>query len=64
MNFESILLLATLLTLLTAHSEVENLQNYRSILDTFNIPVNGMDKYELLYLYWIPKFHKNPLQTQ
>jgi hypothetical protein len=43
-------------------SKDEILQNHRSVLDTFNIPVNGMNDFELLvpYLYWIPKFHKNP----
>jgi hypothetical protein len=44
----------------TAHSKDEILQNHRSVLDTFNIPVNGMDRYELPYLYWIPKLHKKP----
>jgi hypothetical protein len=28
----------------TAHSKDEIFQNHRSILGTFNIPVNGMDK--------------------
>jgi hypothetical protein len=35
----------------TAHSKGEILQNHRSVVDTFNIPVNGMDEYELPYLY-------------
>jgi hypothetical protein len=43
----------------TAYSKDEILQNHRSVLDTFNIPVNGMDRYELPYLYRIPKLHKN-----
>jgi hypothetical protein len=47
-----------------AHSKDEILQNYiyRFVLDTFNIPVNGMVKNELPYIYWIPKHHKNPYQ--
>jgi hypothetical protein len=36
------------------------LQNHRSVLDTFNIPVKGMNEFELPHLYWIPKLHKNP----
>jgi hypothetical protein len=43
-----------------ALSQDEILQNHRSILDTFNIPVNGMNEFELPYLYWTPKLHKNP----
>jgi hypothetical protein len=41
-------------------SKDEILQNHRSILDTFNIPVNGMNEFELHvpYLYWIPKLRK------
>jgi hypothetical protein len=35
-----------------------------SVLDTFNIPVNEMDKYELPYLYWIPKLHKIPYKQK
>jgi hypothetical protein len=34
----------------------------RSVLDIFNIPVNGMNGFELLYLYWVPKLHKNPFK--
>jgi hypothetical protein len=48
----------------TAHSKDEILQNHRSVLDTFNISVNGMDKHELPYLYWIPKVHKNPYRQR
>jgi hypothetical protein len=33
------------------------------VFDTFNIPVNGMNEYEL-YLDWIPKLHKKNLQTK
>jgi hypothetical protein len=33
---------------------------HRSVLDTFNIPVNGMNEFKLPYLYWIPKLHKIP----
>jgi hypothetical protein len=43
---------------LTALSKDEILQNHRSVLDTFNIPANGMNLFELPYLYWIPKLHK------
>jgi hypothetical protein len=34
-----------------AHSKDEILQKYRSVLDTFNVQVNEMDKYELPYRY-------------
>ena len=44
----------------TALSKDEILQNHRSVLDTFNIPANGMNEFELPYLYWIPKLHKTP----
>jgi hypothetical protein len=49
----------------TTLSKDEILQNHRSVLDTFNIhvPVNGMNEFELPYLYWIPKLHKKSLQT-
>jgi hypothetical protein len=40
----------------TAHS----IDEIRSVLDTFNIQVNGMDRYELPYLYRILKLHKSP----
>ena len=36
----------------------EILQNHLSVLNTFNIPKN-QDQFELPYLYWIPKLHKN-----
>jgi hypothetical protein len=49
---------------LTAHSNDEILQNHRSVLDTFNILVNGMDEYELPYLYWFPKLHKYPYKQR
>jgi hypothetical protein len=35
----------------TALSKDEILQNHRSVLDTFNIPANGMNEFELPYLY-------------
>jgi hypothetical protein len=44
----------------TALSKDEILQNYRSFLDTFNIPANEMNEFELPNLYWIPKLHKTP----
>jgi hypothetical protein len=44
----------------TALSKDEIFQTHRSVLDTFNIPINGMNEFELPYLYWIPKLHKNP----
>jgi hypothetical protein len=56
--------LATLLTAPTAHTKDEILQNHRSVLDTFNTPVNEMDKYELPYLYSIPKLHKTLTKIQ
>jgi hypothetical protein len=40
-------------------SKDEILQNHRSVLDTFNIPANGMNEFELQYLCRIPKLHKN-----
>ena len=43
----------------TALSKDGILQNHRSVLDTFNIPVKGMNEFELPYLYCIPKLHKN-----
>jgi hypothetical protein len=48
----------------TTHSKDEILQNHRSIIETFNIPVNGMDRYELPYFYWLPKLHKNPYKQR
>jgi hypothetical protein len=42
----------------TALSKDEILQIHRSVLDTFNIPANGMNEFELPYLYWIPNFTK------
>jgi hypothetical protein len=39
---------------------IEILQNHRSVLDTFNIPMSGMNEFELPYLCWTPKLHKNP----
>ena len=48
----------------TALSKDEILQNHASGLDTFNITVNGSDEYELPYLYWIPKLHKNPYKQR
>jgi hypothetical protein len=41
-------------------SKDEILKNHRSVLDTFNMQVNRMNKFELPYLYRIPKLHKNP----
>lgn len=38
----------------------EILENNPSVLDTFNISVNGSDEYEVLCLYYIPKLYKNP----
>jgi hypothetical protein len=40
-------------------SKDEILQN-QVRFDTFNKSVNGMNEFELPYLYRIPKFHKNP----
>ena len=37
----------------------EILRNHLTVLNTFNIPKN-QDQFELPYLYWIPKLHKNP----
>ena len=37
----------------------EILQNHLSVLNTFDIPKN-QDQFDLPYLYWIPKLHKNP----
>ena len=44
---------------LTQFSTQEVLDNHRSVLSTFGIPVNDNDS-ELPYLYWIPKLHKDP----
>jgi hypothetical protein len=35
------------------------LQNHLSVLNAFNIPKN-QDQFDLPYLYWIQKLHKNP----
>ena len=37
----------------------EILQNHLSVLHAFDIP-NKQDQFDLPYLYWIPKLHKNP----
>jgi hypothetical protein len=37
----------------------ETLQNYLSVLNTFNFPKN-QDQFELPDLYWVPKLHKSP----
>jgi hypothetical protein len=37
----------------------EILQNHLYVLNTFDIPKN-QDQFDLPYLYWIPKLHKNP----
>jgi hypothetical protein len=39
------------------------LQNHLSVLNSFHIPKN-QDQFELLYLYWIPKLHKNPYKQR
>ena len=54
MNLVLILLLATPLT-----PELLS-QNHKSVLDTFNIPAYGMNGFDLPYLYWIHKLHRNP----
>ena len=41
----------------------EILRNHLSVLNTFNIPKN-QDQFELPYLYWIPKLHKNPYKQR
>ena len=48
----------------TALSKDEILQNHASVLNTFDIPVNGTEEYELPYLYWIPKLHKTPYKQR
>ena len=48
----------------TALSKEEILQNHKSVLNTFNIPMNQKDDYELPYLYWIPKLHKTPYKQR
>ena len=45
-------------------SKDEKLQNHALVLNTFNIPVNGTEEYELPYLYWIPKLHNNPYKQR
>lgn len=35
-------------------------QNHMLVLNIFNIINNLLNQLELLYLYWIPKLHKNP----
>ena len=41
----------------------EILHNHLSVLNTFDIPKN-QDQFELPYLYWIPKLHKNPYKQR
>ena len=41
----------------------EILQNHLSVLNTFDIPKN-QDQFDLPYLYWIPKLHKNPYKQR
>jgi hypothetical protein len=41
----------------------EILQNHLSVLDTFKIPKNHY-QFELPYLFWIPKLHKNPYKQR
>jgi hypothetical protein len=41
----------------------EILQNHLSVLHTFNIATN-QDQFDLPYLYWIPKLHKNPYKQR
>jgi hypothetical protein len=41
----------------------EILQNHLSVLNTSDIPKN-QDQFELPYLYWIPKLHKNPYKQR
>jgi hypothetical protein len=55
MNLVLIQLLAILLT-----PQLLSQKMKFSVLDTFNIQVNGMNGFELPYLYWIPNLHKNP----
>jgi hypothetical protein len=45
---------------LTALSKDEILQNHRSVVDTFNIQIHGMNGFEFPYLYWIPNLYKTP----
>ena len=46
----------------TALSKNKILQNHISVLNKFKIPVNETDRFELPYLYWIPKLKKKTLQ--
>jgi hypothetical protein len=41
----------------------EILQNHLSVLNTFNI-LKNRDEFDLSYLYWIPKLHKNPYKQR
>jgi hypothetical protein len=41
----------------------EILQNNLSVLNIFNIPKN-QDQFDLPYIYWIPKLHKNPYKQR
>jgi hypothetical protein len=41
----------------------EILQNYLSVLNTFDIPKN-QDLFDLPYLYWILKIHNNPYKQR
>jgi hypothetical protein len=41
----------------------EILHNHLSVLNTFDIPKN-QDQFDLPYIYWIPKLHKNPYKQR
>jgi hypothetical protein len=47
----------------TSLTKDEILQNHLSVLNTFDIPKN-QDQFDVPYLYWIPKLHKNPYKQR
>ena len=47
----------------SSFSKDEILENHMSVLRSFNIPTTDTD-FELPYLYWIPKLHKNPYKQR
>ena len=44
---------------LTDFSASEVLENHQSVLTSFEIQANS-EEFDLPYIYWIPKMHKNP----
>jgi hypothetical protein len=59
MNLVSGLPVPTPHTLQILTQKIKFFQNHTTVLDTFNVPVNGLNDYELSHLYWFAKFHES-----